>query len=85
MTQLVQTLNNYSLKPLGSALAGLLVRLGNFFVILFNAYVEAREKQAAYELARYLKQNRDFASYSEIDLFHMILERKLDSENKTKG
>jgi len=66
-------------------LSHILSAVANFFVILFNAYVEAREKQAAYELARYLKQNRDFASYSEIDLFHMILERKLDSENKTKG
>jgi hypothetical protein len=46
--------------------------------------VEARKKQAAYELAKVLKQNRDFAIYSEMELFHMILDRNLDSVNKTK-
>jgi hypothetical protein len=81
MTQLTQTLNNFSLKPLSHILSA----VANFFVILGKAYVEARERQAAYELAKVLKQNRDFAVYSEMDLFHMILERKLDSVNKTKG
>ena len=63
----------------------ILSAVANFFVILGKAYVEARERQAAYELAKVLKQNRDFAVYSEMELFHMILDHKLDSVNKTKG
>jgi hypothetical protein len=81
MTQLVQTLNNYSLKPL----VDILKAIGNFFVVLFKAFVEARERQAAYELARYLRYNKDFSDYSEMELFHMIMNRTLDSVNKTKG
>lgn len=81
MTQLVQTLNNYSLKPL----VDILKAIGNFLVVLANAYVDARERQAAYELAKYLKHNRDFASYSEMELFHMVMNRELDSVNKHNG
>jgi len=81
MTQLTQTLNNFSLKPLTHILSA----VSNFLIVLFNAYVEARTRQAAYELAKVLKHNRDFAAYSEMELFHMILDRNLDSVNKTKG
>jgi hypothetical protein len=81
MTQLTQTLNNFSLKPLSH----ILLAVANFFIILGNAYVEARTRQAAYELAKVLKHNRDFANYSEMELFHMIIDRNLDSVNKTKG
>jgi hypothetical protein len=66
-------------------LSHILSAVANFFVVLGEVYIEAREKQAAYELAKVLKQNRDFAAYSEMDLFYMILDRKLDSVNKTKG
>jgi hypothetical protein len=66
-------------------LSHILSAVANFFVILGKAYVEARERQAAYDLAKILKQNRDFANYSEIELFHMIIDRNLDSVNKTKG
>lgn len=71
MTQLTQTLNNYSLKP-----------LTNFFVVLFDAFVEARTRQAAYETVRYLRTNRDFAQYSEMELFDMVMNRTLDDVKK---
>ena len=80
MTQLTQTLNNYSLKPLSHILSA----VANFFVILANAFVEARTKQAAYETVRYLRHNRDFAQYSEMELFDMVMNRTLDSV-KRKG
>jgi hypothetical protein len=63
----------------------ILSAVANFFVVLFNAYIEAREKQAAYELARYLRHNRDFSDYSEMELFDMIINRTLDDANKNKG
>jgi len=66
-------------------LSHILSAVANFFVILGNAYVEARTRQAAYELARYLKHNRDFASYSEMELFHMVMNRSLDDVRNKKG
>lgn len=71
MTHLTQTLNSFSLKP-----------LTNFFVILGNAFVEARTRQAAYETVRYLRTNRDFAQYSEMELFDMVMNRTLDDVKK---
>jgi hypothetical protein len=78
MTQLVQTLNNYSLRPLNRILSP----VANFFIILANAYVEARTKQAAYETVKYLRTNRDFSEYSEMELFDMVMNRTLDSVKK---
>jgi hypothetical protein len=78
MTQLTQTLNNFSLKPLIHILSA----VANFFVILAKAFVEARTKQAAYETVKYLRTNRDFSEYSEMELFDMVMNRTLDSVKK---
>lgn len=78
MTQLTHTLTSYSLKPLSRTLSA----IGNFFVILGESYVEAREKQAAYEVVKYLRTNRDFANYSEMELFNMVMNRTLDDVKK---
>lgn len=78
MTQLVQTLNNFSLKPLINILSA----VANFFVILANAFVEAKTKQAAYETVKYLRRNRDFSEYSEMELFDMVMNRTLDTVKK---
>lgn len=78
MTQLTQTLNNFSLKPLNHIL--LVIR--DFFVILAKAYVEAREKQAAYEVVKYLRTNRDFSEFSDMELFDMVMNRTLDDIRK---
>jgi hypothetical protein len=65
-------------------LSHILSAVANFFINLSKAFVEARKKQVAYDLAKVLKQNRDFAVYSEMELFHMIMNRTLDDVNKTK-
>lgn len=58
MTQLVQTLNNFSLRPLSLILSAVF----NFFVIIGKAFNEALELQA---LARVQMELRKYKSYRE--------------------
>lgn len=74
MTILVQTLHNYSMRPLAELIIALFKSIGKVFVRMFNAFVEARHRQAAWEVSRQLKMNRDFDSYSQIDLYNKIMD-----------
>lgn len=54
--------------------------IGAFFVRIFDAFIEARRLQTAFNIATHLKAtNRDFQSISHGDLVRQIL----DEENPT--
>jgi hypothetical protein len=53
----------------------LVLPVSNFFVRIFDAFVEARRLQAAFETAQYLKSyNKDFSDWSTSDLVRHILD-----------
>jgi hypothetical protein len=43
---------------------------------IFNGIAEARQRQAAYEVARILKLNNDFKSWSHYELMEAIMDKK---------
>lgn len=42
---------------------------------IFNGIVEARQRQAAYEVARILKLNNDFKDWSHYELMEAIMDK----------
>ena len=76
MTQFIQTLNNYSLRPLASALLDPLVQLGNRFI-------EAQEKRG---LNRVIAELRKYRSYRQTyDELMALTDKELNDIGISRG